>query len=236
MVDILEFSVVAVGAFLAMCMFSTLYGKSSPLYSLAEESYIGFATGLTIVVNVLYIYRTGILGIQAGDYILIIGVILGILITARVYPKFAYLSRIPIAITLGSGLGLSLRTTIFTGFIDQIRGTVVNLFAGDAMTMLYRWTIALCVIFTLPFFLYTIELKGPVGWTATIGEYLLYIAFGGSFAQTFMGRLGLFVGFMQYYTVPPWKAPILIASMIIVLATILILDRTKMLEKLTPAE
>ncbi len=35
MVDIIEISIVAVGAFLAMAMFSTLYGKSNPLYSLA---------------------------------------------------------------------------------------------------------------------------------------------------------------------------------------------------------
>jgi len=236
MPDIIELSIVVVGAFLAMCMFSTLYGKSSPMYALAEESYLGFATGLTIVVNVLYLYNTGIVGIRAGDWVLSFGFLLGFMIVVRIFPKYSYISRIPIAITLGSGLGLGLRTTIFTGFLDQIRGTIIQLFSGSAKTLLYQWTIAICVLFTLPFFLYTVELKGPLGWVAKIGEYLMYISFGASFAQTFMGRLGLFVGFMQYYTVPDWKIPILVLSMIIVLALIVALDKTNLLARLTPEE
>jgi hypothetical protein len=64
----------------------------------------------------------------------------------------------------------------------------------------------------------------------------MYVAFGGIFAQTFMGRLSLFVGFMQNYTVPPWKIPYLLGSLIIVFAAVIILDRAKLLEKLTPEE
>lgn len=236
MPDIVELSIVVVGAFLAMCMFSTLYGKSSPMYALAEESYIGFATGLTIVVNVLFIYRTGILGVQAGDWILVFGLLLGLMVVVRIYPKYSYISRFPIAITLGAGLGIGLRTTIFTGFLNQITGTITQLFVGNLQTLIYQWTIAICVLFTLPFFLYTVELKGALGSVAKFGEYLLYIGFGASFAQTFMGRLGLFVGFMQYYTVPTWKIPILVLSMVIVLALIIALDKTNLLERLTPEE
>ncbi len=232
----LELIIAIVAAFLSMCMFSTLYGKSSPLYALAEESYIGFATGLTVVVNVLYIYRTGILGIKAGNWVLILGIILGIMVLFRVHPKYDYIARLPIAIALGAQFGLALRTTIFTSFLDQIRATIVPLFSGDAQTILYRWTIALCVIFMLTFFLYTIELKGPLKWSATIGEYMMYIAFGAIFAQTFMGRLGLFVGTMQYLATPPWKKPILVASMVIVLALLIALDKTGLLERWTPEE
>lgn len=236
MIDIIELSIVVVGIFLAICMFTTLYGKSNPLYSLAEESYIGFATGLTVVVNILFIWRTGILGIQAGDSMLIFGVILGVMVLLRVHPKYNYIARIPIAITIGAQLGLALRTTIFTGFLDQIRATIIPLLSGNTQTLLYNWTIALSVILMLTFFFYTTELKGPLGTASKIGEYLMYAAFGGIFAQTFMGRLSLFVGFMQNYMVPPWKTPYLIGSLIIVFAAVIILDRFKLLEKLTPEE
>jgi len=236
MMDIIEVSIVGVGAFLAICMFTTLYGKSNPLYALAEESYIGFGTGLTIVINLLFIYKTGILGIQAGDWILSLGIILGIMVLTRIIPKYSYIARVPIAIAIGAQFGLALRTTIFTGFLDQIRATIFPLLTGDAMTLLNRWTIALSVIFMLSFFFYTTELKGPLRWSARIGEYAMYVAFGGIFAQTFMGRLSLFVGFMQNYTVPPWKIPYLLGSLIIVFAAVIILDRAKLLEKLTPEE
>lgn len=234
--DIIEISVVAVGAFLAACMFTTLYGKSNPLYALAEESYIGFGTGLTVIWAVLFIYRTAILGIQAGDLILAAGIILGLMVLLRIYPEYSYIARLPLAIAIGAQFGLALRTTIFTGFIDQIRATIFPLLTGDALTLLYRWTIALAVIFMLTFFFYTTEMKGALQYSATIGEYVMYISFGGIFAQTFMGRLGLFVGFMQNYTVPPWKIPYLLASFIIVFGAVVLLDVAKVLERVTPAE
>jgi hypothetical protein len=156
MVAMIEYSITIVGAFLAMCMFSTLYGKSSPLYALAEESYIGFGTGLTIVINAEYIWRTGIVNIMRGDYILILSLILGAMILFRVNPKYNYIARIPIAIALGAQFGLSLRTIIFSGFTQQIVATIVPLFSGGFSTILYRWTVALCVIFMMTFFFYTI--------------------------------------------------------------------------------
>lgn len=236
MVTMIDYSITIVGTFLAMCMFTTLYGKSSPLYSLAEESYIGFGTGLTIVINAEYIWRTGIVNIMRGDYILILALILGVMILFRIHPEYNYVARIPIAIALGAQFGLSLRTLIFSGFTQQITATIVPLFTGSMMTILYRWTIALSVILMMSFFFYTIELSGSLAASAKLGEYFLYIAFGAIFAQTFMGRLGLFVGFMQSFTVPPWQKPILIASMLIVFIAIVIMDRTGMLEKYTPVE
>ena len=234
--ELVEVSIVAVGTFLAMAMFSTLYGKSNPLYSLAEESYIGFATGLTIIVSLQYIWRTGIVNIQAGDVILVAGIILGLLILLRINTQFNWIARLCIAVVLGARFGLSLRTIIFTGFIQQISATITPLFSGDMVTLLYRWTIAISVILMLTFFLYTTELKGPLAWSSRIGEYLLYAAFGAIFAQTFMGRLGLFVGFMQNYTVPSWETPILIASMLIVLGVVVILDRMKLIDRWIPEE
>lgn len=236
MTDIIEISVVAVGTFLAMCMFSTLYGKSNPFYALAEESYIGFATGLTIIWNIDYIWKTGIVNIQRGDWVLIFSLILGTMMLFRVHSKYSYIARIPIAIVLGAQFGLSLRTIIFTGFTQQITATIRPLFTGTTQVLLYNWTIVICVIFMLTFFFYTVEMEGALGMSAKFGEYLLYIAFGAVFAQTFMGRLGLVVGFLQSYTVPDWKTPYLLASMVLVLALIIYMDKTGLLEKLTPEE
>src|SRR4030042_216341 len=236
MVDFIEISVVAVGTFLAMSMFTTLYGKSSPLCALAEESYIGFATGLTIIWNIDYIWKTGIVNIMAGDWVLLFSILLGAMMLMRVHPKYGYLARLPIAIVLGAQFGLSLRTIIFTGFIQQISATIVPLFTGGTQTLIYNWTIVICVIFMLPFFFYTIEMKGALGMSARFGEYLLYIAFGAVFAQTFMGRLGRAIGFRQSPTIPHSKPPYLLGSMVLVLALVMYMDKAGLLEKLTPEE
>jgi len=234
MVDIMEFSIAVVGAFISMCMFSTLYGKSNPLYSLAEESYVGFATGLVVVTACTYIYRVGFLGISAGDWILAVGIVLGLLTFSRIFPDYAYISRLPIGISVGAQLALSMRTSIFTGFAAHINAVIVNLFPADAKLMLYRWTIFLTIIPILTFFLYTIEMKGPINWSAKIGEYALYVGLGAVFAQTYMGRLGMFVGFMQSMTIPPWKTPYLVASIIIVFVVVAALDKAKLIDRWIP--
>jgi len=234
MIEMMELSITIVSAFLAMCMFSTLYGKGNPFYSLAENTYVGLATGLSTVVAFKFIYQTGVLGIIEGDWILIAGIILGLMTFSRVIPKYSHISRLPIAIAIGAQLGLQLRSTIFTGFIRHIDATVMNLFPGDPTLMLYRWTILLCQVPIMTFFLYTIELTGTLNVSSRIGEYCLYVGLGSLFATTYMGRMAMFVGFMQSLTTPIWKATILIPVMAFVLISIVILDRMDLLDRWIP--
>jgi small basic protein len=234
MTEFIELMITAVGAFLASCMLTTLYGKQNPLYSLAEEIYIGVSTGLVVILSSQYIYRVGILGILEGDWILIIGIILGLLSISRILPQYSHFSRLPIGIAVGAQLGLTIRTQIFTGFIQHVSASVMNLFPADTTQLIYNWTILLSLVPMLTFFLYTVELKGPLKWTSKIGEISLYLGLGSIFASTYMGRLGMFVGFMQSFTLPSWKIPYLIVSMVIVLVAVIILDRTGLIDKWIP--
>jgi hypothetical protein len=83
----------------------------------------------------------------------------------------------------------------------------------------------------LSFFLYTVEQKGVLKWSARLGEYLMYVSFGAIFAQTFMGRLGLFVGYIQSITDPAWKIPYTLGFAVFVLAAIILMDRYGIIEK-----
>lgn len=234
MTELFELSILVFGAFITFCMYTTLYGKSNVLYSFAEESYVGFATGLVVVMSALFIWRTGFLGLMAGDWILAIGIVLGLLVISRLSGEYAYISRLPIGISVGAQLALSMRTTIFSGFINHIKAMAFNLFPADGTLLLYRWTILLSVIPMLTFFIYTLEMKGPITTSAKIGEYALYISLGAVFAQTYMGRLGMFVGFMQSFTIPSWKIPYFLAMAILVLVIVVILDKSGLIERWVP--
>jgi hypothetical protein len=232
MVELYEFSYTMVAILVSWSMYATLYGKASPFRSWAESSFIGLTMGLNIVVTASYIQRTGIDPIARGDYLPAFGIGLGLLMLFRLFPKYSYISRIPIALSIGANLALSLRTTIFTGFINQIQATIVPLWVpNDMYKSLANSTITISVVLMLSFFLYSTELKGPLRWSSKLGEYSLYIALGAVFAQTFMGRLGLLVGFMQSITEPAWKLPYTFGFLVIVLAGVLILDKYKLLEK-----
>lgn len=232
MVELYEFTYVLVALLATWSMYSMLYGKPNMFRSWAENSYIGFTMGLNIVVTFDYIYKTGILPISGGRWFPAVGILLGLLMVLRLVPKYSYISRIPIAISIGANLGLSLRTRIFTAFISQISATIVPLWvAGDLYQSLVNTTISVGVILQLTFFLYSTEQKGILKYTAKGGEYFLYAALGAVFAQTFMGRLGLFVGYMQSITDPVWKVPYTFGFAAIVLGGIIIMDRYGVLEK-----
>ncbi len=232
MVELYEFTYTLVAILASWSMYATLYGKPSPFRSWAESSFIGFTMGLNIVVTADYVWRTAVQPTMRGEWFPFIGIFLGILMVLRLFPKYSYISRLPIAISIGTNLGLSLRSQIFTGFINQIRATIVPLYvAGDLYQSLVNTTISVSVVLMLTFFLYSTELVGPLGTTAKLGEYTLYIALGAVFAQTFMGRLGLLVGYMQSITDPAWKIPYSLALAAIVLGGILIMDRYGVLEK-----
>jgi hypothetical protein len=206
--EFMSFAAVVVGIFISFAMYTTLYGRPNPLRSWAEFSYLGAGTGVSIVIGLTYIWNTAVLGIQAGDWILILSIILGLMMVLRVHPTYSYVSRLPLAFTVGTGLALSLRTQIFTSFIRH-------------------------VITILTFFLYTMELSGPLFWTSRVGEYLMYIGFGAIFAQTFMGRLGLFIGYMESLTTPTWKTPYTVGSALICLIAAILFERTGLGEKLS---
>jgi len=233
MIEMFAYTTAVVGIFISFCMYTTLYGKPNPLRSWAEFSYLACGTAVSVVFALWYIYRTAIINIMAGDTILIAGVILGLMMLFRIHPDYTYVSRVPLAFTVGVTLALSLRTIIFTDFLRQINATIVKLWTGVPLEFLYRFTIAVSVLTMLTFFLYTTEITGPLHWSARLGEYLMYIGFGSIFAQTFMGRLGLFVGYMTECTTPAWKIPYTIASAIICFILALIFDKTGLGEKLS---
>ena len=213
-------------------MYLQLYGKSNPFYSFAQATYIGTSFGLDMVVTFLFIYNEGYIPITHGDWFMGAGIILGLIACHRLSKKYAWLSRFPLAISLGTGLGLGLRTQIFSGFLGQIKSLIQPLYiAGDLTTSLYNTSIILATLFMLSFFLYTVRLEGSIGISARIGEYVLYIGLGAYFAQVFMGRLGLLVGYMQNVTTPSWKIPYTIGLGILMLAVVLVMDRYNLLEK-----
>jgi hypothetical protein len=232
MVEFYEFTYTLVAILISWSMYMSLYGKPSPFRSWAENSFIGFSMGLGLVVTFFYVLRIGWEPLFRGNLFPALGIALGLLTLFRLFPKYSYIARVPIAISIGTNLAISLRTTIFTGFIEQIKATIVPFWvSGDLYTSLLNTVVSISVVLILSFFLYSIELKGPWRYASKAGEYALYIALGAVFAQTFMGRLGLLVGYLQSISDPSWKIPYTLAFLAFVLAGTVIMDRYGILEK-----
>lgn len=227
-----DFMIFILAMIATWAMYLQLYGKSNPFYSIAQATYMGTSFGLDMVVSLLFIYNSGYIPITQGDWFMSLGLIFGIITVLRLTKKYAWLARVPLAISIGTGLGLMLRTQIFSGFLNQIESLILPLYVpGDVKASLYNTSIILATLFMLSFFLYTVRFTGTIRTSARIGEYALYVGLGAYFAQVFMGRLGLLVGYMQEITTPGWKAPYAIGIGILMLAIVIVMDRYGVLEK-----
>ena len=81
--------------------------RDNVLFRVAEHVMIGLAVGYTIVVT---FYAVGVKEVLTpifvnGSYVLIIPSILGIMLALRVFPKLSWVSRFPLAMMVGAGVG-----------------------------------------------------------------------------------------------------------------------------------
>jgi divalent metal cation (Fe/Co/Zn/Cd) transporter len=222
-------------------LYMILSGVDSPWFAFAEHAFVGTAIGLSVVLSTDYLLRTvfpRILANPAGEWPTIVSVILGLMMILRVNRGTVIYARLPITIATAAGIAVSVRGTIFTGIINQIKATILPIFGLETLYDLFvNISVVLGVIFVFTYYFYTVEIKGPLKQANQIGRWVLYLAFGVLFAQTYMGRLGLLLGRLQLFVTP--TSPNLIVTVIIVglmIITTWLLHKNypELLEKLTP--
>lgn len=197
---------------LTLGIMSSLLGDN-PLYKFCESLLVGVSAGYAAVVAfwevivgslltkltplwMQYAFVPGISKDQTPDYWLLIPVVLGFMLLARLIPRFGWMSRWPLAVIIGSTAGLKLVLFVESDLIAQIHSTILPLVAvvNDRVS----WTQSLMnagvvcfVLCSLSYFIFSVPPKGIIGIAARMGIYVLMVTFGASFAYTVMGRITL---------------------------------------------
>lgn len=192
-----------VGAIFTLFIFSYLW-KENPLYRLAEHIYVGLSAGYIVTMNWHTTLKPAIQQEIAVDkqYYLITAIIIGLLMYTRYFPKVAWLARIPMSIWVGYGVGYTL---VFAPapFITQITNSFQK-FSAKYTTWYGTNTVNNVLFFvfligTMMYFFFTVKRDNPIMvGGATIGRYVLMLAFGSAFGNTVQGRVSLFIGRCQY--------------------------------------
>lgn len=195
-----------VAAILTLCIYSFLY-KDNPFYKFAEYLVVGISAGYyTVIFYFNYIKPNLIdhlmdpLYPTVDKFLLMIPTILGFMLLARIFPKYAWVSRYPLAIYLGAGAGLAIPRDMDGRILKQVYTTVISLYplteAGnfDWLTFSQNFLLAAGVITTLIYFFFSMEHKGVVGKSARVGIIFIMISFGATFGYTVMGRISLLIG------------------------------------------
>jgi len=199
-------------ALLTFAVLSFLIGDN-PIYKFAEHLFVGISAAYGVVI----VWKQAVLPLlvfklfphlgptfQPSDvpnYWVLIPGILGLLMLARFIPKYDWLSRYPIAFTVGLFAGASIPAIVQFNLLEQSRATMQPLIAiGDT-----SWNLAISslvvligVICTLTYFYFSRPHEGAMGISSKIGIWFLMVAFGAGFGNTVMARISLLIGRVEF--------------------------------------
>jgi hypothetical protein len=160
--------------------------KDNVLFRVAEHVLIGVAMGYSICALYFNVGQVDFVipVFREGEWMPLIPAFLGILMCFRVFPKLSWLSRFPLAMLVGMGMGQALPRSLQANVFFQVYGAERVDFAG----YLSQGT----------FFYFSKAHRGFIGGAAKIGIALLMIGFGASFGYTVQARMTLFAARMLF--------------------------------------
>lgn len=181
-----------IAAGLTLAIFSFLY-RDNPFYKFAEHLYVGVSAGF----GVIYVWSFDLKPMLIDRFIsehgverwiLIIPAILGIMMLSRWINKLGYLSRLPIAFTVGIGAGLGITGSVQGYLLPQMQATLLPL------TTVNNILLVVGVITTIMYFYFSREFKGKSNLVLRVAIIFIMVSFGASFGYTVMARISLLIG------------------------------------------
>lgn len=235
------------GAFWTLCVLSYLYADN-PLYKLAESAFIGLSIGYFAVVqiwDVLFpkVWRPLVSAAanQSGHWawsavaVALIGLFL-----LRWWPRYRWLSRIPVAFVVGAYAGIGVQAFARGVLLPQLRATVAPLWptpamrdaadlciqAMDAPGAWARWrctwgpvldnaVMLVGVCAALVYFYYTRPRRGVLGTVGRVGLLFVLVGFGATLGYALSGRMAVAAGSLQRLQQQSWAA---VAALVVVVA------------------
>ena len=201
--------------------------KETAIYRFSQHIFQGAALGYGTVIAIKAINDIAFIPITQGNYSWLIPIALGLLLFTGFFRKYSWIARYPTAILVATGVALSLRTSIESGFLKQITSTFLNPigppYAGDPALFINNIMIIVIVLVVVIYFIFsggtTIQKHPAIMQIRKLAVYLMMIAFGAGFANTIVSRLALWTGRTRYLLIPEARPilPFIILFMIIVL-------------------
>jgi len=176
--------------------------RDNDLFKFAEYTFVGAAAGHSLVYGVDNLRKVGWNNIIIGKYFYVLAFLLGILLYSRYHPQYFWVSRYPLAIMVGLGIGLSMRAVVTAEFITQIKSTAAIQVLGvtDPFKLVSNLIFIILVVTTVYFFLFTFPKahEGSLGIIPKIARYGMMAAFSYSFANTVLSRYNMIFGRLDF--------------------------------------
>lgn len=189
----METIVTWIAAFCSLGLLSFTLGEN-PYYRLVEHIYVGVAAAHSLVMGYENFINNGWTPmVEKGEFIKIVPMILGILMYARFIKGQMWLARIPMAVLVGIGTGLSVRGTVTSEVMNQLIASVQPLNSiNNVITVLGTLSVMMFFYFNRR------DDNKLFNVAGTFGRYIMMIAFGALFSNAAMGRMSLMIGRIRF--------------------------------------
>jgi len=204
MVAMWELIGVWTAASFTLAIYSFLYGEN-PWFRLAEHIYAGLSVGYAVAFNLKYLRDQWVdkWSLKTNLVVLyLVAIFFGILWYARFSKNYFFAYRWTLAIIVGTGIGLALRTVVFAQFLDQIiaQAKLSLWVSGDLLQSINNLMIAIMVPCVLLYFWFTGKTREhpAMGIVEKIARYTMMAGFGAAYGYTVLTRYSLFIGRAQF--------------------------------------
>jgi hypothetical protein len=187
-----------VAGILTLAIFSFLY-KDNPFFKFAEHLLVGVSAGYYLVQYFFSAaYKKLIVPVGDGQWWLIFGGILGLMMFARLWRRTEWVSRYPVAFYVAAWAGYVVPSYVQVRILQQAESTMFNPL-GVPLAQAVSLTILLVgVVAVLIYFYFSVEHKGVIRGISRVGITFLMIGFGATFGYNVMGRISLLIGRFQF--------------------------------------
>ena len=191
------------GLLLMLMIYSYPLYKENVLFRFAEHTFIGLALAIAVITAIQTTNRTAITPLIQGNIIWVIPLVLGFAMYLILHSDYRWVSRYPIAILVGSSIGLGMRGVIIPNILSQLANTIsipttpYNFFNIDISMFNFVYT-ALGTFLAVTYFLLTYEHKGTMTYPTRLGRYLIMIGLGAYYGNTVLFRMSMLSGRAQY--------------------------------------
>lgn len=186
------------GMILMLMIYSYVLYKETPIYRFAEHLYIGVALAVAVIVAIQTTIRVAVTPLSGGNLLYIIPILLGFAMYLIIHSDYRWVSRYPIAILVGSSIGLGMRGVIIPNILTQLRNTITFPASTDFMSLFNFVYIALGTLFAVMYFLLTYEHKGTLAVPTKLGRWLIMIGLGAYYGNTVLFRMSMLSGRAQF--------------------------------------
>ncbi len=199
MTGTMELLGLALGTFLIFSTLSMLY-KDNPFFRVGQMAVMGSSIAHFILLNMQNVYNNALTPLMGGDILMAIPLLLGLLMYSRLVKSAAWLARYPTSVLIGIGTGVMVAGTVSGQVLDQIAVTITDVLAADLVSIagMNAMIIAVGVVTSITFFVFTKEHTGVVGTSAKIGRKFLMISLGANWSGELVWYLTQLVGRMIY--------------------------------------